>query len=370
MLPPGGRVLCAVSGGADSVALLHLLLELQERGELVVAGVAHFNHSLRGVEADADEEFCRQMAASVNVPFEGGRGNVMERARAEKRSLEDAGRASRYEFLERVATHLAADGIAVGHTRDDQAETFLLRVIRGAGTRGLGGIRPRAGRVIRPLIDVRRQALRDYVAAKRLTHREDSTNRDVGIPRNRVRHELIPYLEREFSPGIVEVLAREAASAQQDEERLTEEAIKLLPSVVLVSTPDASTQPSADEPIRIDAEALSGLHPAVAARVVREALKTLAGDHFVGFDHVSRLLDLARSGHAGSALSLPGQQARLAVIRPKTGRSARVIELGQEPPRAARRAVTGAVSPAMGSKKKEEKAGPSRGTGSASAGGR
>jgi len=320
LLPDGSRVLCALSGGADSVALLHILLELQDRGELQVAGVAHFNHGLRGAAADADEAFCRSLASSRGVTFEAGHGNVAERARIEKRSIEDTARAARYEFLEAASHRVGADAIAVGHTLDDQAETFLLRVIRGAGTRGLGGIRPRAGKVIRPLIDVRRKAVRAYAVNMQLAHREDATNDDVGIPRNRVRHELIPYLERDFSSGIVEVLAREALSAQEDEDRLHAEAIDLAASVVLTN-----------EPLTLDASAFRRLHPASAARVARLALGHLSGSRFIGFDHIRRFGEFVREAADGAALSLPGQQVVRAgneiILRPeppRTGRAARV----------------------------------------------
>src|SRR6185436_783192 len=162
LLRDGRRVLVALSGGADSVALLLILRELERAGAVVVAGAAHLNHLLRGADADADEAFCAALAARLGVPFLAGRVDVAALARAAKRSLEDAARTARYAFLERAADTLGADAIAVAHTKDDQAETFLLRLLRGAGARGLAAIHPRAGRVIRPLIDLERAALREY----------------------------------------------------------------------------------------------------------------------------------------------------------------------------------------------------------------
>jgi tRNA(Ile)-lysidine synthase len=311
----GGRVVVALSGGADSVALVHLLRELQSGGALRVAGLAHVNHQLRGAGADADEAFCAAMAADLGLPFEAARADVRAIAAAEGRSIEDAARRVRYACLEQAADRLKADAIAVGHTLDDQAETFLLRLVRGAGPRGLAGIHPRAGRVVRPLLDVRRSELREYIRERGLAYREDPTNADVSIPRNRVRLGLIPYLEREFSPGIVEVLAREAAIARQDEDLLAREAIDFAQRIVLVHS--AGDRPgSADTPARIvtvDARRLSSLHPAHGARVVRHALEVAAGtarEGAFGFEHLERVLALAREGREGAEVHLPGLVAK------------------------------------------------------------
>jgi tRNA(Ile)-lysidine synthase len=315
MLPPGGRVVIALSGGPDSVALVHLLRELAATGELGIAGLAHLNHQLRGEAADADEAFCRTMAAELSLPIEVERADVRGTARASGRSIEDAARHLRYQFLEATRLALTADAVAVGHSEDDQAETFLLRLLRGAGTRGLGAIRPRAGHVIRPLLEIGRDELRQYAREQGLSFQEDVTNLDLTIPRNRVRHELLPYLAREFSPGIAGVLAREAALARDDDDRLQNEAIEITRSLVLVNTGS----------VTVDAVAISRVHPALASRVVRHALQQLS-DRFVGFDAVLRLLDFIREGKEGQALSLPGQQAihrgDAVVLRPEPARGA------------------------------------------------
>ena len=293
------RVLVALSGGPDSVALVHLLLELQNSGDLIVAGLAHFNHQLRGAEADEDEAFCRAMAAALGLPIELGGADVGRAARDRGRSIEDMARDLRYRFLDEAADRFAANAIAVGHSLDDQAETFLLRLIRGAGSRGLAGILPRSGRVIRPLIEIPRGELRDYARERGLTWREDSTNQNVAIARNRVRHELIPYLEREFNPGITGLLAREAALAREDEDHLRDEAIDLARTIVLTTT-DGKTE--------IDAAALRSLDSAIGSRVARHALRAASGGRFVGYEHVERLLQLAQAAE-GAAVDLPGQRA-------------------------------------------------------------
>jgi tRNA(Ile)-lysidine synthase len=295
----GGRVLVALSGGPDSVALLHLLLELQAYGDLSVVGVAHFNHQLRGDAADADEQFCRELAASLALPIEAGSADVRDVARNTGRSIEDAARTLRYRFLEEAADRLIAGAIAVGHSRDDQAETFLLRLIRGAGPRGLASIYPRAGRVVRPLIDISRAELRQYAHDHQLQWREDDTNQDLSIPRNRVRHELIPYLAREFSPAIVEVLAREADIAREDEDRLDREAIDCASSIVLRNT---------GETIELAAAALCSLHPALQARVARRALSMVSAPGHIGFDQVQRFLELANGRREQDSMSFPGRQ--------------------------------------------------------------
>jgi len=333
LLRDGHRVLVALSGGADSVALLFILRELEAAGVLTVAGAAHLHHGLRGADADADRAFCADLAARVGVPFAAEEADVKALARAQKRSIEDAARRARYAFFERAATALDADLVAVAHTMDDQAETFLLRLLRGAGTRGLAGIRPRvplptvapqartlglpaeapqARRwVIRPLLDVERSALRDYLAARGETWREDASNRDVSIPRNRVRHELIPLLESQFSSAVVTTLAREAALARQDEDFLHDQAIELARRIVLTNE-----RPQ----IAIDAAGLAAAPRALSSRVVLQALEQLAAGRPISFEHVEAVLRLG----PGQAVSLPGQDAArigdAIALRPRKGR--------------------------------------------------
>jgi tRNA(Ile)-lysidine synthase len=298
LMPAGARVLVALSGGGDSVALLLVLQSLHDQGEIVLVGAAHLNHQLRA-EADEDEAFCRRLVQRCGLAFVSERVDVAALARQEKRSIEDAARRARYAFLVRAADEVEADFIATGHTRDDQAETFLLRILRGAGTRGLGGIRPRNGRVIRPLLDVTRDDLRACVAAHGEQFREDASNMDVRIPRNRVRHELMPLLQSRFSAAVVDILAREAELARRDEDFLQRQAIDLARRIVLSE--------NASE-IRMAAAALDGAHPALSSRVARLTLERFSSGRAIGFEHVDSLLGLARRQSDG-AIALPGQDA-------------------------------------------------------------
>lgn len=214
LIPSGARVIAALSGGSDSVALVHVLHALAAAGELHLAGIAHFNHQLRP-SADGDERFAAGVAAALGVPFLVDREDVAARAAREHRSLEDAGRTARHAFFERARASAGGDFVALGHTRDDQAETVLLRLTRGAGPRGLAGMHPRNGAIVRPLLGCRRQELRAWLAERGIAFVEDETNADVSIPRNRVRAELLPLLESRFNPGIVDVLADQAEVARE-----------------------------------------------------------------------------------------------------------------------------------------------------------
>ncbi len=208
------RVVVALSGGSDSVALALILRELDASGEVRLVGAAHFNHQLRD-EAQRDEEFAASVARSLDMTFVADREDVRARARSERRSLEDAAREARHEFFERVRRQFDANVVALGHTRDDQAETFLLRLLRGAGPRGLAAMYPRHGTIVRPVLDCRREELRTYLNERGMTYVEDETNGDVTIPRNRIRAELLPLLVDRFNPAIVDVLANEAELARE-----------------------------------------------------------------------------------------------------------------------------------------------------------
>ncbi len=220
----GDRVCVAVSGGADSVALLRVLLEL--RAELgIVLAVAHFNHRLRGQDAEADQAFAAELAHHHGLEFFSDCGDVRSYAASSKLSIEAAGRELRYQWFVRLAEERRFDSIATAHTLDDQAETVLLKFLRGAGTRGLAGIYPSLEvstgnpvRIVRPMLRVTRNEVESYLTSLGQPWREDESNLDHRFARNRARHELLPLLERDYNPNLRRVLSDTADLSRADED--------------------------------------------------------------------------------------------------------------------------------------------------------
>ena len=307
------RVVVALSGGSDSVALAHLVRALDAAGELRAAGFAHFNHQLRGA-ADSDERFCADLAASFGWPLCVEREDVAARARREHRSTEDAARTARHGFFERARVRLDADLVALGHTRDDQAETFLLRLLRGAGPRGLASMHPRRGSVVRPLLSCRRHELRAFLAERQASYVDDESNADVGIPRNRVRVELLPLLEARFNPAIVDVLADEADLARETWQWMETEADELRNASVRPPAPavqDSDPRSEARvETSRFDASVLLAAPLALRRFVVWRAMSQAGAGRPVAFSHVQAALELLESSGA-RAIDAPGHRVDL-----------------------------------------------------------
>ena len=288
--PRGARVLAALSGGSDSVAQLLLLRDLAAAGHLVLAGAAHLNHQLRP-EAGRDEQFCRALCGRLGVPLTGGSAPVATLATEARVSIEVAARRARYAYLERVRSACDAAVVAVAHTADDQAETVLLRLLRGAGPRGLRGILPRRGTVVRPLLDCTRTALRADLARRGETWVEDATNADVTQPRNRVRHELMPLLEGRFQPAVTRVLARTAEVVAADD-ALLEELAEAARSGVVSPTPQG---------LALSTAALARLPLALARRVARRALEQVNAPNAPDLADVEALLAVCRPGGPAAA---------------------------------------------------------------------
>jgi tRNA(Ile)-lysidine synthase len=291
-------VLAGVSGGSDSVALVHLLLDLAAHDQFRVVALAHLNHRLRP-DADRDERFCRDLAERLGLAAVVERIDVSAYATAERLSVEQAARRLRYDFLDRAASAEHADTIAVGHTRDDQAETLLLKLVRGAGLTGAGGIYPRRGAVVRPLLDLSRAELRRYLVSRGAAWVEDDTNLDVANPRNRIRHHVLPELERAYGGPVAASLARAAELAREDGAWLDEVADRRYASLVVERSSS----------IEIDRGQLAGEPPPIARRVLLRALRALAGGREVGLDHVQAASEVLSGACTGT--DVPGGRVEL-----------------------------------------------------------
>ncbi|HUQ86023.1 MAG TPA: tRNA lysidine(34) synthetase TilS [Vicinamibacterales bacterium] len=277
---PQTRVVAAVSGGSDSVALAFLLRDLAARDQLIFAGLAHLNHHVRGEDAGGDAMFCRALADRLGVAAIIGDADVPGDAKAHQVSLEVAGRHARQRFFKEAIESIKADCVAVAHTRDDQAETVILRLARGAGSSGLAAMMPRRDHVIRPLLDSTRPELQEYLRAINEMWREDSTNLDRSIPRNRVRHAVMPEL-RAINAQADAALARAAELLRGDDEFLEK-----LANAAFVRIVEAEGDPAT---VTINSAEFLKLPLAVARRVSRYALETANPARTYGLEEADEL---------------------------------------------------------------------------------
>jgi tRNA(Ile)-lysidine synthase len=293
MFEPGQQVGVAVSGGADSVCLLYVLLELAPRWDLHLS-VLHLDHCLRGRESREDAEFVRGLADRLGLPF-----SLREVPVAQSPdNLEQAGRQARLAFFRENIAGGSVQRVATGHTRSDQAETVLFRFLRGSGTAGLAGIRPVTSEgIVRPLIEVGRSEVRQFLLDRGIVWREDSSNRNPQFARNRIRRELLPQLARDWNPAIGETLANTADWALAEEAWWDAE-IDRLASQHLTAAGGA---------ILLRADVLAEQPLAVARRLVRRAMELAKGDlRGIDFGHIASVLDLARSMQGHGRLQAPG----------------------------------------------------------------
>ena len=345
LLKAGDRVGVAVSGGIDSVALLRLLLEV--RSELgIVLFVVHFNHKLRGAESDADQEFVANLAREHDLEFHTESGDVAQHAAGGQVGVESAARELRYGFFRRLMGEgpeisVSLDKVATGHTLDDQAETVLMRLIRGTGLRGLGGIYPRllvddveeetSGEIVRPLLEIRRPRLEQYLRDLKQPWHEDPTNLDVRFTRNRMRQRVLPLLESDFNPSTAENLAELAEIARGEQDYWENEIAGWLGTTVQWSEPEwakAHTSGSPESslvqiaPVKSDLErrleepgplvmnaSVSRAWLLTEPLAVQRRLVKAVGDHAgipLEFKHVQQILRFAaEDGASGKELSLP-----------------------------------------------------------------
>jgi len=304
-----GNLLVAVSGGIDSMVLLEVLLEIRNRNGEISLGVGHVHHGLRGLEADADEAAVREAARCRGLPFASERVQPRERVAAaassrERPTLQEAARELRYAALRGLAARIfgAASSVAIAtaHTADDQAETVLLRLLRGCGPAGLAGIPPRSsdGSVVRPLLGVSRARIEAFASVRGLRWREDSSNASRRYARNRLRHEWLPGLAREFNPQLLNTLAQLAESQRRDSEWIDD-----------LVTAEASRRfcvDASDGSLRVDLHGWAALPPALGLRLWRRAWIGRGGGRDLERSHLERLQAFALGGRSGRVLELPG----------------------------------------------------------------
>lgn len=313
MIAAGDSILVAVSGGPDSMAMLDLLVGLTD-GLKIRLGIAHIDHDLRGDEGRADAEFVKSNAARYRLPFFLERIDAGDCRKRHGTSIEEAARQSRYRLLQAIARRHDYDRIAVGHNANDNAESVLLFLLRGSGPGGLGGIRPKvADRIIRPMIRLRRSQIEQYLSHRELCFVSDRTNLDLRFVRNRIRHRLLPVIQNEFNPAIVEGLNRLAHIVRDEEtwlQSLTKGRLE-----ALIESRSAG---------RIDL-AVSGLRempPALQRRVLRVAVAEVKGNlRRIGYTHVESIRSLCETTDGGGFVDLPGnlcarrERQMLTVIR-------------------------------------------------------
>ncbi|HZY63377.1 MAG TPA: tRNA lysidine(34) synthetase TilS [Edaphobacter sp.] len=301
---PGDRICIAVSGGADSVALLlttHAANTAKRDSLGVGLSAAHVHHGIRADEADADQQFVETLCSRLDVPLHLHHADVPARAAQTGETIEEAARSVRYDFFRSLIASGQANSILTAHTLDDQAETVLMKILRGAWTEGLSGIHPivqisapRPGKILRPFLATRRAEIEAFLKERNQSWREDSTNSDTVYTRNRIRHELLPQL-RQYNPSLDQTLANLAELAREEEARWQVELNRLLPQVLLPGKPvrgggrSVSTAPGSST-IAIELDRFRSFDPALRRRVLRAAARQLGVR--LSFDETSRLLAL------------------------------------------------------------------------------
>ncbi len=281
LILPGELVVVGVSGGPDSVALLHLLARLSEHSGFSLHAV-YFNHGLRP-EAWQEEEFVKEFARTLGIESTVGREDVGSKARLTGKSVEEAARNARYSFYREVVDRIKADKIATAHHMDDQAETVLMHLLRGSGLKGLAGMSPKRGIIIRPFLVATRKEILSYLEANQLSYRVDASNYDCRYLRNRIRLQLIPFLEKEFNPNIVNSLCQLASLVREEDNLLEDLAGKAWEDGVREE----------EGRIILALDRLEALPLAIRRRIIMTALKKLGGEQGWEMKDVEAILDLA-----------------------------------------------------------------------------
>lgn len=291
MLAKGDTVLIGVSSGPDSVCLLHLLKELQDEYDLTLH-IAHLNHGFRGEEAEEDSRFVQDMGKTLGVPVIAEYSDTPAYAREYRISKQEAAREVRYRFFGLAADKTGADRIALGHTADDQAETFLMRLLRGAGSHGLSGIPPVRDKIIRPLIGVFREEIKEYLSENDIHCRIDSSNLTPVYLRNKIRLELIPHLAKEYNPNIMDTLVR-SLNILRDEDVFLDNYVRKIFRDMVINESEGM--------IKFDVKRFDSCEEPVKRRLVRFAVEAVKGAEGIALScrHVEEALALLQNDRAG-----------------------------------------------------------------------
>ena len=304
-------VICAVSGGPDSVAMLHILKDISDVQQLGwKIHVAHFNHGLRGKEADEDERFVKDLSEKLKLPFHAGRGDVKKEKEEGRLSMEEAARKARYRYLTGLGLEIKAQKIAVAHNLDDQAETILHRILRGTGLRGLKGMAPIRVLskksdlfLVRPMMEIERWEVEAFLGERSIPSRQDESNRDEKITRNKLRHKLIPMIEREFNPRVKMALVKLGQTAGSFYLLLREIASEVYENTKMVS---------GEGEVALSVEEFAKLPPAIQTLIIDKAAKQVLGfAPQLNFEHYLGIISLCGEHGFGKAIRLPkGLEAR------------------------------------------------------------
>lgn len=294
----GDRVIIGLSGGPDSVCLFHVLHSISRKYDLELYAV-HVNHLLRGSESEQDELYVRNLCKNFGIRLFVKRLSIEELAAERGLSLEEAGREARYEQFRLVAKEIGATKIAVGHNKNDQAETLLMRIIRGTGLEGLKGMEYKRGSIIRPLLDIERREIEVYCESNKLNPRTDSSNLENIYTRNKIRLDLIPQINKMFETDITETLFRMSKLLREDNEYIEQNA------VIIYNQCIAGRK---DREIHLDIPKIQECHKAIAKKIIRMAIKDVKGDtKGIESNHVDKVLELVYKAKTGLQYHLPSQ---------------------------------------------------------------
>ncbi|SDK87592.1 tRNA lysidine(34) synthetase TilS [Natronincola ferrireducens] len=296
LIDRGDKIVVAVSGGPDSVCLLHILHSLKEDFQLQLYA-AHLNHNFRGIEAQMDAQYVSKLCEELNILSFIKSMDVPKYSKEKGLSPEEAGRILRYEFFQEVVEKVDASKIAVAHNQNDQAETVLMRLLRGTGIQGLTAIHHGRGKIIRPLLDISRREIEDYCLFHRLSPRIDETNLEPIYHRNKIRLELIPYIQQEYNPNIIESLARTAEILKKDNDFIEETVRKAYNAMKILGGEGC---------LELPIEGINKLHPALQSRIFRLAAEDLVGKkEALEYKHIQNIVELLHKNETGKKILLP-----------------------------------------------------------------